>query len=92
MVPRKVRTSAVSAGSTATYPGGSHVRHTAFRYAVLVSQLTEPGNVFQQLYVHFEVFSCAIRVKTVLTTQCEHCSFSLFTWLFRTLSFPLLIE
>ena len=86
------RKSAVSARSTATYPSGSHVRHTMFCYAVLISQLTGFGKVFQPLYVQFEISSRAIRVRTTLTTQCENCSFLLFTSLFRTLSFPLLIE
>jgi hypothetical protein len=31
------------------------IRHSTFRYAVLVSQLIEFGNVFLKLYVQFEV-------------------------------------
>ena len=84
--------SAVSTGSTATYPGGSHVRHTMFRYAVLVSQLAGFGKFFNTSTYNSRFLSAAIRVKTTLTTQCENCSFSLFTWLFRKLNFPLPIE
>jgi hypothetical protein len=47
---------------------------------------------FNNFTCNSRFLSRAVRVKTTLTTQCEYCSFSLFTWLFRTLSLPLLVE